>query len=296
MQFGLTQFNIVEGGTGSAARELGRAAEALGYDSAWAVEHVVWPATMVSRYPYSPDGTIPAEIRQSPFPEGLVWLAHLAGATTTLRLATGILVLPQREPILLAKQVATLDCLSEGRLMLGVGVGWLREEFELLGATWERRGQRLEDYIAAIRAMWTTMPSSVTTPSVSFSDVIVAPRPFGGRPVPIIISGAMAAASRAGRIGDGYMPPPGAVGLHLRELVETMRRAAEAAERDPASIEVTAQCSADPRVIEEHAAIGVHRVLISALGPSKYDVVASTVAASLDGMSSFAQNVMPQFR
>ena len=116
-------------------------AEEIGFDSLWAVEHVVVPAGYQSQYPYSPTGRMPGT-EDSDMPDPLVWLTYAAAVTTTIKLATGILILPERNPLVLAKECATIDRLSGGRLMLGIGIGWLKEEFEALGIPWERRTAR----------------------------------------------------------------------------------------------------------------------------------------------------------
>ena len=112
--------------------EFGQAAEAAGFDSIWTVEHVVYPDDYTSEYPYDPSGKM-AMTPDSPLPDPLIWLTWVASATTTLGLGTGILILPQRNPWVLAKSLGTLDSMSGGRVILGVGVGWLKEEFEALG-------------------------------------------------------------------------------------------------------------------------------------------------------------------
>ena len=111
-----------------------------GFESIWTVDHVVVPAGYRSTYPYDPSGRLPSG-EDAPFPDPLIWLAYVARATSTIRLATGILILPQRNPLVLAKELATLDYLSSGRVTLGVGIGWLKEEFEALGVPFERRGR-----------------------------------------------------------------------------------------------------------------------------------------------------------
>jgi hypothetical protein len=138
MKFGLHFANLTFPEP-AAAHRVARAAEAAGFESLITVEHVVWPTRYDSRYPYSPDGRLPGG-PGTLLPDPLIWMAHVAAATTTLRLITGVLVVPQRNPLVLAKQVATLDHLSGGRICLGIGVGWLREEFDALGVPFERRG------------------------------------------------------------------------------------------------------------------------------------------------------------
>lgn len=298
MEFGLTRVNLVEGGRASAAHAIGRAAEDLGFDSVWATEHIVWPEVMTSGYPYSPGGALAPGTTTSPFPEPLIWLSFVAGATSSLRLATGILVVPQREPILLAKQLATLDHLSEGRVMLGVGIGWLREEFELLGAPWRDRGRRTDDYIGAMRSLWTTLPTSVELPTVSFDGALMLPKPWRPDGVPIVISGGEAGAARAGRIGDGYYAPPSTTVEELRSLLEIMRRAADAAGRDADRIEVSVLSDPEPSAIEALSALGVHRVLISALNSkqSEHDVRHTSAERTIDDMAHTADLLFPQFR
>ena len=138
-------FGIIFANTGRAvlpegATALATIAEENGFESLWTVEHVVVPAGYESPYPYSPTGKMPGP-EESPIPDPLIWLTWVAAATTRIRLATGILILPQRTPAVLAKEVATLDVLSGGRVILGVGVGWLKEEFEALGVPFERAGR-----------------------------------------------------------------------------------------------------------------------------------------------------------
>ncbi len=119
--------------------EICRRAEAGGFESIWGGEHVIMPDAIDSKYPYTPDGKIPAE-PETPIPDPLVWLAFAAAAAPTLKLGTCILIVPQRNPLILAKELATLDRLSGGRVELGLGVGWMKEEFDALGIPWERRG------------------------------------------------------------------------------------------------------------------------------------------------------------
>src|SRR5437588_6397741 len=153
MKFGVMFANVGPYVEPDMAAAFGRIAEEHGIESLWAVEHVVVPADYQSQYPYSPSGRMPGP-EESPIPDPLIWLTWVGAATTTLRLATGILILPQRNPVILAKELATLDVLSKGRVELGVGVGWLREEFDALGVPFEERGARMDEYIAAMRALW----------------------------------------------------------------------------------------------------------------------------------------------
>jgi probable F420-dependent oxidoreductase len=259
VKFGLRYASLGRYASGPAAVELAQAAEAAGFESLWTVEHVVVPARYESRYPYSPTGKMGSGLEDFPLPDPLIWLAYVASATRTIKLGTAILILPQRNPVVTAKAVATLDHLAGGgRVLLGVGVGWLAEEFATLGVPFEDRGARTDEYVAAMRALWSQERASFRGRFVSFDEVFCRPRPAGGR-IPIVVGGdTPAAARRAGRLGDGYFPARGAPVA----LFDEMRRAAEAAGRDPADVELTVSAPAEPAEIEALARLGVTRVAV----------------------------------
>lgn len=241
---------------------LARAAERLGYDSLWAVQHVVMPVGHESRYPYAASGTVPGGVHVA-IPDPLVWLAFVAAATERIRLATGILVLPQQHALVVAKQAATLDRLSGGRLLLGVGAGWLAEEFAALGASFDDRGARLDEQIEALRRAWRDPIASFTGSSMSFSEVVVEPRPVAGV-VPIVVGGHTAAAARrAGRTADGFFPL-GRRGDALVTLVDEARSAAALAGRDPWSLEITADAPRTSEQADVLLRLRVDRVLLNA--------------------------------
>lgn len=247
--------------------DLAKAAEGNGFESLWTVEHVIWPTEYDSTYPYDPGGKMPGDSTSS-IPDPLIWLAFVAAHTSTIKLATGILILPERNPLVLAKTAASLASLSEGRFLMGIGVGWLKEEFEALGISWERRGQRTDDYIGAMRALWNGDNASFESEFASFNAVTSNPKPPGGA-IPIVVGGhSKAAARRAGRLGDGFFPGKGSM-AELAELLDVMNQAAADAGRNPAAIEITAGhpglFGADPAAAaEELEAIGVHRTIIPA--------------------------------
>jgi probable F420-dependent oxidoreductase len=263
MKFGLRYASLGRYSSGPAAVELAQAAEAAGFDSIWTVEHVVVPHGYQSRYPYSDTGRMGAGLEDFPIPDPLIWLAYIASATRTLKLGTAILILPQRNPVVTAKAVATLDHLAGGgRVLLGIGVGWLAEEFATLGVPFEDRGPRTDEYVAAMRALWSQERASFSGRFVSFRDVFCRPRPADGR-VPIIVGGdTRAAACRAGRLGDGYFPARGAA----PELLDEMRRAAVEAERNPDDIEITVSAPTEPAEVEALARRGVKRVAVPVSG------------------------------
>ncbi len=261
---------------GDSAREICVRAEAAGFESVWGGEHVVLPDTIASKYPYAPDGKIPAE-PDTPIPDPLLWLAYVAAVAPTLRLGTCILIVPQRNPLVLAKELATLDHLTGGRVELGLGVGWLREEFDALGVAWERRGARNDEYIAAMRALWAGPHAEFHGEFVDFPPVTCSPRPVNGT-VPILVGGDTdAAIQRAVRIADGYFPGEGDA-ERLGALIGRLRAAAEAGGRDPDSIEINAIFGAqmaDPEAgVEQMRHLGVGRIMVPAFffaGPDGLD-------------------------
>lgn len=265
MKFGIAFANAGPLGDPELAVGLARLAEELGFESLWTVEHVVVPTGYASEYPYSPDGRMPGG-EQVAITDPLIWLAYVAAATTRIRLATGILILPQRNPLVLAKEVATLDRLSGGRVDLGIGVGWLREEFDALGIPFERRGARTDEYIEVMRRLWREPTTAFTGEFTDFGELNSYPKPANPDGVPIHIGGhSTAAAKRAGRIGDGFFPgrDPGG---GLAALLDTMRAAAVEAGRDPAAIEITSGGGLDLESVKRGADLGVARYVIPPLG------------------------------
>ena len=164
-----------------------RRIEALGYDSLWASDHVVLPHRMTTPYPYSPTGKFPLA-PDVPFLEPLTTLALVAGVTERVQLGTSILVLPHRNPVLAAKMCATLDHLAGGRLVLDVGVGWMREEIELLGGSYDERGAWSDEALAVMRACWRDARPSHHGRFFSLDDVGAFPKPPRGD-IPILVGG-----------------------------------------------------------------------------------------------------------
>jgi probable F420-dependent oxidoreductase len=261
---------------GADALDICRRAEAAGFESVWGGEHVILPTTIDSKYPYTSDGKIPAE-PDTPIPDPLIWLAYVAAAAPTLRLGTCILIVPQRNPLVLAKELATLDRLSGGRVELGLGVGWLREEFDALGVSWERRGARNDEYVAAMQALWAGPHAEFHGEFVNFAPVTCSPRPIQSA-IPILVGGDTdAAINRTVRIGSGYFPGEGSA-ERLGALIARLHAACDRAGRDPTSIEITAMFGAqmaDPvRGAEELSALGVSRAMVPAFafaGPGGLD-------------------------
>jgi probable F420-dependent oxidoreductase len=237
-----------------------QAAEDAGFESIWAFEHVVIPADYASRYPYNPEGRL--TIEDDDLPDPLALLAFLAGVTTQLRLATGVLILPQRSPVICAKECATIDALSNGRLSLGVGVGWLREEAEAVGTSFENRGARTEEAIEAMRILWRAGEATFHGRFIHFDRAKCNPKPVQPGGIPIIVGGHSAvAARRAGRLGDGWYP----IGLRAEEFStrkQQMEAAARDAGRDPSTIEITYGGAPKPELVKRYADQGVTRWVV----------------------------------
>jgi len=215
-----------------------QAAETLGFESLYVVEHVVVPAGYATTYPYSETGRMPLP-EDCPIPDPLELLAFLAAVTETLVLATGILVLPEHNPLILAKRLATIDVLSGGRMRLGIGVGWMREELEAVGIDFDTRGARTDEMIDAMRALWSGDEASFAGDFFSFERAVSRPQPLQAGGVPIHVGGhSKAAARRAGRVADGFQPL-GLDGDALVERLALMRATALDAGRDPEAIELS---------------------------------------------------------
>jgi probable F420-dependent oxidoreductase len=265
VKFGIAFANTGPFADPTGAVQFAQAAEAAGFESVWTVEHVVVPAGYASKYPYSESGRMPGR-DDAPIPDPLIWLSFLASATSKLRLATGILILPQREPVVLAKELATLDHLSGGRVELGIGVGWLEEEFRAIGVPFAERGRRTDDAVGALRALWTQDEASYAGEFFSFDQCISRPAPVNGT-IPVHIGGhTEIAAARAGRLGDGFFPASGGHD-ELRRLFAVVREHAERHQRDPEVIELTTggNGAVGERALDEvHALaeLGVDRVIL----------------------------------
>lgn len=267
MQFGIAFANTGPFAHPAAAVEFAQAAEAAGFESLWTVEHVVVPSGYDSPYPYDPSGKMPGG-EDFPIPDPLIWLSYVAAATSRIHLATGILILPQRNPVVLAKELATLDHLSNGRMILGIGVGWLEEEFDAIGVPFAERGRRTDDHVAAMRALWTQDKATFHGEFTHFDHCISRPQPVQGS-IPVHIGGHTdIAAKRAGRLGDGFFPGKGNH-EELARSFDLVRRTAVEHGRDPDAIEMTTggRGAVGARALDEVKAladIGTHRVILPA--------------------------------
>lgn len=214
--------------------------EDAGFTSLWVSDHVVLPETIRSRYPFTADGRATWDT-STPYFDALIALALIVGGTRTATVGTAVLVLPLRQPVVLAKQAASLDVLSGGRLRLGVGAGWLSEEFDALGVPFESRGTRFTEWITILRDCWTGRPAErVYEHYVMPRDVLCLPRPAG--PIPLLVGGhSPVALRRAGRLGDGWLAQQSLDAVDVDELAagaRAVRYGAQEAGRDPVTATV----------------------------------------------------------
>jgi probable F420-dependent oxidoreductase len=218
-------------------------AEGLGFSSVVIADHIVFPVTIKSKYPYTVSGAFPG---QGDALEQLALMAFVAGKSRALRLISSVMILPYRNPVVTAKMLATIDVLSGGRVTVGVGVGWLREEFEALGAPdFDRRGAVSDEYLRVFKALWTQDPASYHGEFYRFDSVRCLPHPVQKPHPPIWVGGhSKAALRRVARLGDGWHPVGAnpAVPLRppeLRALLDELRRLTEAEGRDPSQLTIS---------------------------------------------------------
>jgi len=239
--------------------------EELGFESVWGIDHALMHLEYDSKYPYKKGGRTPLPA-EGTMPDPLIMLSYLAAVTERIRLGTAMLVLPQRHPIILAKELATLDRYAEGRLTLGIGVGWVREEVDALGQNFGDRGRRCDEWIEIMRTLWTQDLAEYKGKYFDFSGIVSNPKPAQEAGIPIMIGGHTEfAARRAGRYGDEFYPHWSVEGPNpdaFYELQATMNEAAARAGRDPADIRVTLTGTTRRAPAELCAELGADRVVI----------------------------------
>jgi probable F420-dependent oxidoreductase len=296
--------------TPEALETLVQRGEALGFSSVMIADHVVFPVTIDSKYPYTVTGAFPG---QGDALEQLALMAFIAGKTRALRLVTSVMIVPHRNPVVTAKMLATIDVLSRGRVTVGVGVGWLREEFRALGAPdFDRRGAVSDEYIRIMKTLWTECPTSFAGQFYRFEAVRCLPAPVQKPHPPIWVGGhSKAALRRAARLGDGWHPVGANPAVPLRPselapMLDELRRLTEGAGRDPARLTISYKApvydpsqpldvrtgerrpfSGSPGAIEEDIAafakLGVSEVV--------FDFRSESLAQSLERMERFAPTI-----
>jgi probable F420-dependent oxidoreductase len=283
MRVGLHVLGIGTGARRDVIDAVASAADVHGFATLWSGEHVVMVDESSSRYPYSPDGQI-AVPPTADWNDPMIGLSFAAAATTTIGIATGVLLLPEHNPVVIAKQAATLDALSGGRLTLGVGVGWSRDEFDALGVPFARRAARTIEYVAAMRALWSEDVASFDGEFVRFDAVRSNPKPFRDGRIPIVLGGnSDAALDRVATWGDGWY------GFGLDGVAEVADRLAHLdtrcreAGRDPSRLR-RAVALRRPQVsdVPALADLGVDELVIVESPPADPRLVPGWVAALAD--------------
>ena len=271
MKFGLIPLNI---GIDSLEQMTGLAqlAESAGWESVWTFEHVIVPLDYQSKYPYNASGKM-AAAPDTNFIDPLIALTAIATATKSIRLGTGVNILSQSNPLYMAKQAASLDMLSAGRFMLGVGIGWLREEFDAMGVPFERRGARFDDYVVAMKKIWSGEVVEHDSDFLNWHGFQSYPVPAQKPHLPIIMGGNKGKIyQRIARHGDGWFAPT-ASAAELAPMLDQVKKECEKVGRDYSEIEISAMwvsAAAGLSGIKEYQDIGVHRLIapIFALGTS----------------------------
>ena len=286
MKVGLIPVNVGVQSTDSMI-ELAKAAEDNGFESVWTFEHAIVPVEYESKYPYSPNGKM-GTTPETNFVDPLIALATVAAHTDHIRLATGVNILPQTNPLYLAKQAASLDFVSGGRFMLGVGIGWLAEEFAAVGVPVERRGARFDDYIQAMKKIWSGDVVEHQSEFIQWSGFKSYPVP-AQNPVPVIIGGSKGKAfERIALHGDGWYAPTGNVD-QLAELVKQLDEACAAVGRDRSTVEISAMWIPPAEgldAVPRYADLGVSRLIVP------LPAVAGGSAGPVDAVKQFADETL----
>lgn len=283
--------------------DFAKEAERLGCHSAWASDHVCWPAEIASKYPYSDDGSF------GPAPDmgwldALATLTFVAACTERIRLGTSVLIIPYRQPVLTAKQVASLDVLSEGRVILGIGVGWMAEEAAVLGMPFDHRGERSDEQLEIFRRLFKDKGPSFDGTYYSFPEVGFEPKPVQD-PLPIWVGGSSKAAfRRVARFGQAFH-----AAFQPREVVAdewaAVKRECEAIGRDPAELRLSLRFYLDPAAAmpAEKSIAGSAEQMLETVGKLReigvshilLDPVArGGVEARLDALRGFMEDVAPR--
>jgi probable F420-dependent oxidoreductase len=287
-------------------------AEALGYDTVWFSDHIVVPTEVKSFYPYDPSGQMPFNPSE-PYWEPLTVMSYVAGRTSRIRLGTSVLILPYRNPVVTAKMLATLDVLSNGRVTLGAGVGWMEEEFKAIGLdTYRRRGAYADECIRIFRELWTRDNPAFEGEFHQFSNVRCEPRPVQPGGIPIWIGGhTPQAIRRAARLGDGWQPlvqrPPADLPpAEMKEKIAQLRAIARTAGRDPQRITIamgsSLQFTGGTLSAPHNLFTGTPAQIIEAIQRYKelgvqdfrFDFPSQSFEGLLQAMERFAADVRPQ--
>jgi probable F420-dependent oxidoreductase len=285
MKFGVIPINVGVNSIESMIA-LGKKAEAVGIESLWTFEHVIVPLDYKSAYPYDKSGKMGAT-PETNFVDPLIAISALAANTTKIRFGTGVNILPQANPLYVAKQAASLDFVSNGRFMLGVGIGWLQEEYDALGAPFERRGARFDDYVVAMKKVWSGETVEHKSDFIDWHGFKSYPVPIQKPHLPVIIGGTKGKAfERVARHGDGWYAPTATV-EQLEPLMKELGAACAAIGRDPKTVEVSAMWmgpAAGLDSVERYAELGVSRLIVP--------VPLLGAANPIEGLERFGEEVI----
>lgn len=294
---------------------LAQQGERMGFDIVSVSDHIVVPTTIDSIYPYNESGEFVSSA-SGEYMEQLATISYLAGITSTIKLLTSVMVLPHRSPVLAAKILSTIDVLSRGRLIVGVGVGWMREEFEAIGAPpYAERGAVGNEYLRAFKELWTSDNPSFEGKYCSFSNIAFAPKPVQQPHPPLWIGGeSPPALRRAAQLGDAWYPicsnPRFPVGTftQLGDYMGRVRANAQAAGRDPATLDFAYSVNwyddtqaqqgddGDRRLLTgapQQVAGDIRRLEDMGVNHLMLNFPADSLDATLKGMDRFANKVKP---
>ena len=264
------------------ARDVAQLAEELGYDSLWVGDHPILPRPPLPGSPFS---------AEYPFGAPLVALAYVAAATTRILLGTGVLLVPQRNPVHLAKEIATLDRLCGGRLIMGVGVGYMEAEFRAIGARMADRGALADEYLAAMRELWVADAPSFEGSHFSIHDIEFLPRPVQVGGPPIVVGGHSAAAfDRAARIGDGWLGwflEPDQVARRVPRIHDRPRPAG----KGPLEISVMPSGRLTPETAHAYDKAGVDRIVVTPAPGMDTDTLLKFVARNAPAEMGLSREV-----
>jgi probable F420-dependent oxidoreductase len=262
VRIGLHALGIGSGADPGIIAAVARAADSAGFSTLWSGEHIVMVERPDSPYPYAPDGRI-AVPSDADWLDPFVTLTFAAAVTSRIRLATGVLLLPEHHPVLVAKQAASLDLLSGGRVVLGVGIGWSAEEFAALGIPFRGRARRTEEYVDVMRTLWSSRDSSHHGEFVQFEEVRCFPKPHLGRTIPVVLGGnSDAALARVARYGDGWY----GFDLPIDDVAERIGMLSELCRdqgRDVATVDIAVSTrDGTPQDLDELARSGVDQLVV----------------------------------
>ena len=266
MRIGMNIIGIGAGTDPDSIRTIAENAERLDFGTLWSGEHIVFVETFASKYPYTENGALPGPV-DSPLLSSYIALTYASAFTRRIRLATGITIVPEYNPLILAKEIMSLDRVSRGRFMLGVGIGWLEEEFQALGISWERRAARTNEYIAAMKVLWKDKHASFSGDFVNFKNVISMPKPT--RDIPIAIGGeSIPALRRVAMYGNawyGYSLTPEQLEQKLKKLEQLLAEN----KRGLGEIEIIVHPPKRPSLDEmkKYSELGVSELVFAPWGP-----------------------------